>query len=208
MDEPQEAKPRFSTEYTKPQKRFTIPRPSPTFWIALAVIGVLVLLMWPACRVAREKARRARCMGNLKQIGLAMRLYSADNKGRYPTEAQATALGSWALLTNSYQISHCLWVCPTDAHIAGCSVISRGMAPNPFSTRIVSYSYGAFGLTEQTQPDTPLACDRTSGDVRSLTPYINNQWTHKSDGGNVLFVDGHVVWQSKFVPSMYNGRNP
>jgi len=39
-------------------------------------------------------------------------------------------------------------------------------------------------------------------------PYANNKWTHKTDGGCVLFADGHVAWQREFRPPMYNGKNP
>ena len=43
--------------------------------IAVAIILVLIALLIPALGAAREKARRATCMCNLKQIGLAMRLF-------------------------------------------------------------------------------------------------------------------------------------
>jgi len=47
----------------------------------LVVIAILVAMLLPALSRAREKARQATCMNNLKQIGLATRMYIEDFDG-------------------------------------------------------------------------------------------------------------------------------
>jgi prepilin-type N-terminal cleavage/methylation domain-containing protein/prepilin-type processing-associated H-X9-DG protein len=48
--------------------------------LVIAIIGTLVALLMPAIQAARESARRATCMNNLKQIGVAISNYEATHK--------------------------------------------------------------------------------------------------------------------------------
>jgi hypothetical protein len=42
-------------------------------------------MLLPALSKAKEKAKIAQCMSNLKQMGVACFMYSVDNKERFPT---------------------------------------------------------------------------------------------------------------------------
>src|SRR5205823_6116713 len=46
--------------------------------VVIAVIALLAALLFPVFAQAREKARQATCLSNLKQIGLATALYAED----------------------------------------------------------------------------------------------------------------------------------
>ena len=58
--------------------------------VVIAIIAILAALLLPALAAAKEKGRRALCMGNLRQIGLACQLYAGDNGDLYPKAAWNT----------------------------------------------------------------------------------------------------------------------
>ncbi len=71
----------------------------------VATMGVLVALLLPAVQAAREAARRAQSINNLKQLGLAMHNYHDVNR-RFPARAvfddDGKPLLSWRVLMLPY----------------------------------------------------------------------------------------------------------
>jgi len=52
--------------------------------VVIGIIAVLVAILLPSLRKARQAAQRAACVSNLRQFGIAIYNYSFDNKGRLP----------------------------------------------------------------------------------------------------------------------------
>lgn len=62
--------------------------------IVIAVIAILAGLLLPALNSAREKARDISCMANLKQIGVLLTMYIAQNDDVIPADEGNYAVGS------------------------------------------------------------------------------------------------------------------
>lgn len=51
----------------------------------VVLLGVLAVVFLPSLARSREAARRASCQNNLKQLGLVLKMFTNEHKGRYPT---------------------------------------------------------------------------------------------------------------------------
>jgi prepilin-type N-terminal cleavage/methylation domain-containing protein/prepilin-type processing-associated H-X9-DG protein len=98
--------------------------------VVIAIIGILAAMLLPALSLARKKGQAAACIGNLKQIGVALEMYESDNNGWLPPAAR---LGpgqdgasfdrivapymsgtSVAVIDPTYAQWAGVWKCPTD----------------------------------------------------------------------------------------------
>src|SRR5205823_10875854 len=63
--------------FNRPRRGFTLIE----LLVVIAIIAILAAILFPVFARAREKARQASCMSNLKQLGLAMMQYAQDYDG-------------------------------------------------------------------------------------------------------------------------------
>jgi len=54
--------------------------------VVIAVIALLLAILLPSLSMARMHAKRVASASNMRQIGLAMELYTQDNRGGFPRE--------------------------------------------------------------------------------------------------------------------------
>ena len=112
--------------------------------VVIAIIAILAAILFPVFAKARDKARQATCVSNVKQLSLGVMMYVSDYDGTYPPEyvwMQEAAPGGgdaidytadnwsysgwwkwqWQLLVYPYTKSHKVDRCPNSLAVDGSS---------------------------------------------------------------------------------------
>jgi prepilin-type processing-associated H-X9-DG protein/prepilin-type N-terminal cleavage/methylation domain-containing protein len=169
----------------------------------LVVISILVLLaslLYPALRSARDAAFAVKCVGNLRSIGQAAQLYTADYDDYWPQGAYSADGDrrrwdtSWHDLLASCLGTGAVFYCPS-APTKGVTYRSC-FGANRFISgwflgangSMVIYPEQTIFVTEKLSADWPAWAPREKGE-----PYWLPLDARHSGKVNILWCDGHVA---------------
>ena len=180
--------------------------------VVIAIIAILAGLLLPALARAKESARSTKCLGQMRQLGLAVRLYADDNGDEFPRSqhsafahgqlpwgrALAPLLGSdtttWTNLLRG--VYHCPSDYRTNGGSYGLNVYFELGPDDDYQGK--PETWRRTGAVPH--PSTTVVFAENASDADHIMP---NFWTASSDAvdvasrrhgrrSNYTFVDGHA----------------
>ena len=182
--------------------------------VVIAIIALLVAMLLPALAKAKEKSRTALCTGNLRQWGLAFRMYADDNDDFLPRRGQGVqalfqidrptdwfnalppyfgCLSFQQLVVNSNQPaanSQSVFICPTAKEAGGTYFLPYAMNMNLSPWNLPAASR----FNEVVQPSCVVAMGEAPGPYASTFPSTRaySVVARHSARVNLLFLAGQV----------------
>jgi prepilin-type processing-associated H-X9-DG protein len=151
-------------------------------WVGVAIVvfiiagvGVFAALLFPVFSKARESARKAVCLSNVKNIALAFDMYLEDNDDRFP------AAGAWCGAMEAYlpnaEVYRCASAMDQPCGYAYNAALShvQGIAPEHAGATVLIFE-----------------CDR--GWNAAGGPDLLSAEPRHLGGDNFGYADGHAEW--------------
>jgi len=180
--------------------------------VVIAIIAILAALLLPVLSRAKDRARDANCMSNLKQWAITWKLYTDENDGYFMSGTKTTwPRGEWVLaFTNTYPQKPPLLLCPKATSRRGQGDAEVHVSPDDPN----AVDWG--GPT--TAYDFPIN-DPADPAHLLIASYGLNCWAFNPSTNNIQGRDAALHWRTEegvkeasntplFLDSMWRGGGP
>lgn len=193
--------------------------------VVVAIIAIIAAMLFPVFARARENARRAACLSNLKQIGLGLMQYTQDYDEKYPLQDGGPNVPpdytivnystfninvpTWVGLLQPYVKSWELFRCPSVPADTSALNVPNGNNANSYYLSGVVAGRSMLVVPNPTQivyshENVVYANYSAARPIPLATnPVTYWAWGRANyddvhfKGGNLLYCDGHAKWKKK-----------
>ena len=180
--------------------------------VVIAIIAILAAMLLPVVSKAKDRARDANCISNLRQWGITWKLYADENEDSFMAGTSANwARGAWVLaLTNGYAKKPELLLCPK-------ATDRRGPGDQEAPTTLDDPNAVDYG-GPTTVYDFPIT-DPTDPGLLLTASYGINCWVYNPNTNNIQGRDASFHWRKYgaapqpsitplFADAMWRGGGP
>jgi len=176
--------------------------------VVIAIIAILAAMLLPALAKAKNRAQHVRCFNNLKQWGLAQRMYVDDSNDTYPwpryqvssTAQQDNPLWGDVVTFYNQHIGNDVWFNALPNYVGGKPLYFWGANDASDFARASSIFTCPTAVAEGVDPaDVPSGHGYMNPDARPLFQYAMNSKSLANEASNVILKSKLIVHPSAFV---------
>jgi len=174
--------------------------------VVIAIIAILAAILFPVFANAREKARQASCLSNLKQMGNAMMMYVQDYDDVFPMEYNgpdgitffhrgslvSTTYGCYQPLIYPYVNNKKVFMCPSSTRGYSAEAFSYDYGMNCY---VSGYMWGGAPCTLSMIPK-PAGVLVVADTAYKCIDRVDRIIGRHNGGAVLMFSDGHAKWMS------------
>jgi len=166
--------------------------------VVIAIIAILAAILFPVFARAREKARQASCLNNVKELALAVQMYAQDYDEMLNPSYYLQPGFAWLYYNNfleAYVKNEQLFQCPS-------ATLAWDGRPSPHAAKDAWGVYVDYAYNERMNR-TPLAEIEYPSETVAIAEVDCTRLSSECGNGSMLVWDIHYA--ARFVPDRHNG---